>query len=66
MSENENMCRFCFLTSTPLIQPCHCSGTSAYVHFKCLSKWITNSKNDECSICLQKFEGKEHSKSFST
>ena len=36
------LCRFCFDESTPsnpLITPCSCSGSSAYLHLSCLRKW---------------------------
>lgn len=49
-----------------LISPCACSGTQAFVHFKCLRKWQTAvmasrrpSANYSpaliCSVCTQKF-----------
>ena len=71
----KNICRICYNEeeeeSNPLIQPCQCSGTMKYIHYKCLKKWIeTNSyiiiekskiysiinvKNFECELCNNKF-----------
>jgi len=42
MSEEENECRICFDIGTandPLITPCDCKGTSAYIHKSCLNNW---------------------------
>ncbi|KAH7434628.1 hypothetical protein KP509_06G026800 [Ceratopteris richardii] len=49
-----------------LISPCACSGTQAFVHFKCLRKWQTAVMSSRrpsanlspaliCSVCTQKF-----------
>ena len=46
-------CRIC-LEDGDLIQPCDCKGTSAYVHEKCLLKWLNVSDRTDCEIC--KFE----------
>lgn len=54
------------LDEDSLISPCACSGTQAFVHFKCLRKWQTAvmasrrpSANYSpaliCSVCTQKF-----------
>ena len=71
----KNICRICYNEeeeeSNPLIQPCQCTGTMKYIHYKCLKKWIeTNSyiiieksniysiiniKNFECELCNNKF-----------
>ena len=42
MSEEKNECRICFDIGTandPLITPCDCKGTSAYIHKSCLNNW---------------------------
>ncbi|GMH97579.1 hypothetical protein TrST_g6741 [Triparma strigata] len=41
MDSDEPLCRFCFegVSEGPLIQPCNCSGSSAYLHLTCLRKW---------------------------
>ena len=43
-------CRIC-LEDGELIQPCDCRGSSAYVHEKCLIKWLQVSKRTDCEIC---------------
>lgn len=42
-------CRFCFcytvsddFTENMLISPCKCKGSSKYIHFGCLKRWIQN------------------------
>ena len=33
-------CRFCFDEGDePLVEPCECSGSSAFVHHSCLLRW---------------------------
>ena len=51
-------CRFCLDEGTltckinPLLQPCLCKGTVAYVHKDCLSKWrITAIRPDQDILC---------------
>ena len=39
-----------------LIQPCHCTGSTAYVHEKCLMKWLTVSNRTNCEICKFEYE----------
>ena len=71
----KNICRICYNEeeeeTNPLIQPCQCSGTMKYIHYKCLKQWIkTNScikivknkiysifniKSFECELCKNKF-----------
>ena len=73
--KKKNICRICYNEeeeeTNPLIQPCQCSGTMKYIHYKCLKQWIeTNScikiqknntysifniKNFECELCKNKF-----------
>jgi E3 ubiquitin-protein ligase DOA10 len=53
-------CKICFDSGTeedPLLTPCLCKGTSAYVHGSCLYKWyqINNERGLECSICKYTF-----------
>jgi len=62
-------CRICFETETadsqdaqnPLICPCHCSGSSKYVHRQCLQQWrATNHRADayyQCEVCKYRCEG---------
>lgn len=48
-------CRIC-LEEGDLIQPCYCSGTTAYVHEKCLMKWLSTSNRSDCEICKYEYE----------
>ena len=57
MSEEKKECRICFDEGTdddPLISPCKCKGTSAYVHKSCLSNWRNfNRDRDAWNICME-------------
>lgn len=48
-------CRIC-LEEGDLIQPCNCTGTTAYVHEECLLKWLTTSNRSDCEICKYEYE----------
>lgn len=48
-------CRIC-LDEGDLIQPCNCTGTTAYVHEECLIKWLTISDRRDCEICKFEYE----------
>lgn len=55
-------CRICLqgikrTESDPFVQPCHCKGTQASVHFNCLTEWIESSQSDQCSICTAQYTG---------
>lgn len=50
------------VTDGELISPCRCSGSSKYVHTKCLAKWLVQRyKRDgpegllRCELCLQRY-----------
>jgi hypothetical protein len=57
-------CRICFDCSetrhNPLFRPCHCRGTSAFVHVECLDTWRKTSVNPksffECDSCKFKYK----------
>ena len=59
---NAIVCRICLdhedTPSNPLLRPCHCKGSMAYVHRNCLNKWRRRSINPnsiyQCDTC--KFE----------
>ena len=73
--KSKRVCRICYTDDntdeSPLIQPCHCSGTMKYIHLTCLRTWIdtqlcvkTESNDDyacyamksiECELCKVKF-----------
>ena len=45
-------CRICHDTEgQDLISPCHCAGTSKWVHESCIIKWIRHTKTKQCEIC---------------
>ena len=48
-------CRIC-LDEGDLIQPCDCTGTTAYVHEECLLKWLAVSDRKDCEICKFEYE----------
>ena len=58
---NEMKCRYCFggalgwIVKEPLISPCWCSGSLAYVHRSCLEKWLTTRKQSSCDLCKYEF-----------
>ena len=57
MSEEKKECRICFdegMDNDPLISPCKCKGTSAYVHKSCLSNWRNFNRDREAwNICME-------------
>lgn len=61
MDENIVTCRICLENDSiiNMIFPCLCSGTSKYVHKKCLNQWRTISDNEEayskCFECNYKY-----------
>ncbi|XP_070535759.1 uncharacterized protein [Ptychodera flava] len=56
---SHDLCRFCYeleqSTGNRMIKPCNCSGSAAYVHTKCLKKWIHFSRNTQCEVCHTHF-----------
>ncbi|OMJ68066.1 hypothetical protein SteCoe_34597 [Stentor coeruleus] len=62
-------CRICFqCDNESYIKPCRCSGSSEFVHDKCLSMWVLTKfpkiDNVKCEICLEKFEFSTKRKCF--
>lgn len=73
ITEPLQTCRICFRADSgicdPLLTPCCCNGSMAYIHFKCLKKCIEIRmikkesencicyilKNYECEICLKEY-----------
>lgn len=47
-------CRIC-LEEDDLITPCKCSGTTAYVHERCLLRWLSTSGRTNCEICQYEY-----------
>ncbi|XP_022103934.1 E3 ubiquitin-protein ligase MARCH9-like [Acanthaster planci] len=50
-------CRICQDSKAPyrLVSPCGCSGSSEFVHRRCLLKWITLKGAEECEICQKPY-----------
>lgn len=48
-------CRICLLEDVRrnLKQPCLCSGSSAFVHSSCSARWIRESGQTFCPVCLE-------------
>ncbi|XP_028394183.1 uncharacterized protein LOC114518395 [Dendronephthya gigantea] len=45
-------CRICHdVEGHDLISPCHCAGTSKWVHESCIIRWIRHTKTKQCEIC---------------
>tara|TARA_Y100000590_G_C15572514_1_gene959155 strand:- start:148 stop:1059 length:912 start_codon:yes stop_codon:yes gene_type:complete len=58
IEEPQIECRICFESFETLenrfIYPCYCSGSSKYVHYKCLERWRTeNRENDAFFRCRE-------------
>ena len=59
MTDDAKICRICLdaesVDSSPLVQPCRCSGTQAYVHLSCLARWQktrdTDTRRNICPVC---------------
>ena len=55
---NKKRCKICFESAKkrrPLISPCLCKGSMAYVHEDCLQKWYSMEpeRGLKCSVCLE-------------
>lgn len=40
---------------SPLITPCHCTGSLRFVHQGCLQQWIKSSDTRCCELCKYEF-----------
>ena len=51
------VCRICQTNNSqePLISPCHCKGSMAYVHLSCLERWLNQSSRNYCELCMYHF-----------
>jgi hypothetical protein len=53
-SATARLCRICLgganLPEHPLLQPCSCRGTSAWVHDACLAQWRRTSTKEEAAF----------------
>ncbi|XP_075468306.1 E3 ubiquitin-protein ligase MARCHF1 isoform X2 [Ascaphus truei] len=57
-SDDLEICRICHCEGddeSPLITPCHCTGTLRFVHQTCLHQWIKSSDTRCCELCKYDF-----------
>ncbi|XP_065280633.1 E3 ubiquitin-protein ligase MARCHF2-like [Dermacentor albipictus] len=51
------ICRICYEgdQEDPLVSPCSCTGTMAFVHVSCLEHWLNERNVDICELCGEHF-----------
>ncbi|XP_070696630.1 E3 ubiquitin-protein ligase MARCHF8 [Pempheris klunzingeri] len=57
-SLSDDCCRICHCEGddeSPLITPCHCTGSLRFVHQSCLQQWIKSSDTRCCELCKYEF-----------
>ncbi|XP_055986399.1 E3 ubiquitin-protein ligase MARCHF8 isoform X1 [Sorex fumeus] len=57
-STSGDACRICHCEGdeeSPLITPCHCTGSLHFVHQTCLQQWIKSSDTRCCELCKYEF-----------
>ena len=67
MEEGVPHCRICLEPASrnhPLVEPCHCTGTMAFVHRGCLREWRvgfhrTHRNYRECGVCKKPYRWRE-------
>ncbi|XP_041921042.1 E3 ubiquitin-protein ligase MARCH8 isoform X1 [Alosa sapidissima] len=55
---SQDICRICHCEGdeeSPLITPCHCTGSLRFVHQTCLQQWIKSSDTRCCELCKYEF-----------
>ncbi|XP_008320121.1 E3 ubiquitin-protein ligase MARCHF8 isoform X1 [Cynoglossus semilaevis] len=55
---SQDICRICHCEGddeSPLITPCHCTGSLRFVHQACLQQWIKSSDTRCCELCKYEF-----------
>lgn len=53
------MCRICYggeTKSENVLTPCLCSGSTRYVHEKCLLEWFSVKQSKTCELCLYQMQ----------
>uniref|UniRef100_A0ACB8EB36 Uncharacterized protein n=1 Tax=Sphaerodactylus townsendi TaxID=933632 RepID=A0ACB8EB36_9SAUR len=58
LSVSGDACRICHCEGdeeSPLITPCHCTGSLHFVHQSCLQQWIKSSDTRCCELCKYEF-----------
>jgi len=54
----ERSCRICFegpSEEEPLFRPCKCRGSVAFLHYKCLARWVAETSRTHCELCESPF-----------
>ncbi|KAG7210542.1 hypothetical protein KM043_012062 [Ampulex compressa] len=61
VSVGSSVCRICHTNTSkePLVSPCRCKGTLAYVHLSCLERWLNQSCHTYCELCRYHFNAVE-------
>ena len=59
-ASEEQECRICLCEGENLLSPCACSGSTQYVHAKCLNRWrkqfdVEQEMYKKCDICKQDY-----------
>ncbi|KAH6920953.1 hypothetical protein HPB50_028061 [Hyalomma asiaticum] len=56
-SDGAPTCRICFFgdEKQPLLDPCNCRGTIAFMHRDCLERWIQRTMDPQCQVCHFRF-----------
>ncbi|KAF5835178.1 hypothetical protein DUNSADRAFT_7807 [Dunaliella salina] len=49
-------CRVCLLSGQDLISSCDCRGTTQFVHFECLARWVREKGSLVCELCHQSYK----------
>lgn len=58
----EPTCRICYDVEDgmPLVSPCDCRGSSAYIHEACLERYLDYYPDGICRVCLVKMRAQIH------
>ena len=63
----KDRCRICFEETGEyqFLSPCKCKGSLEYVHFQCLTIWLSTTNRNSCEICHYKYKLEFEMKPFS-
>lgn len=59
IDDNLPTCRYCLETTPPLLSPCRCAGTQAYIHVACQEQAYKVTGSYCCPVCLVQFTNVE-------
>jgi hypothetical protein len=54
--DNIPTCRYCLDTKEPLVSPCRCIGTQAYIHRECQEQAYNATGSYTCPVCMLRFK----------